>query len=64
MINGIKGRSTEQPSYLGRRGTVRMNLFEIFRWMLTKQIVRTPHVLRKMKEWTLWSDQPPAKLKK
>jgi hypothetical protein len=40
--NGIKGWSTGQRSYLRRRGTLRMNLYEIFREILAKQIVRTP----------------------
>jgi hypothetical protein len=42
MMNGIKGWNAEQRSYLGRGGMLRMNLYEIFRGKLVKQIVGTP----------------------
>jgi hypothetical protein len=52
--NGIKGYSAGQRSYLGSGGTLRMNIYEIFRDILANQIAGTPSGLRKMKEWTLW----------
>jgi hypothetical protein len=42
MMNCIKGSSAGQQSYLGRGGTLRMNLYEIFREIFKKTIVRTP----------------------
>jgi hypothetical protein len=39
-------------------GMLKMNLYEIFRWILVKQIVRTTSGLKKMKEWTLWGVDP------
>jgi hypothetical protein len=62
--NGIKGWSTGHQSYLGSGGTLRMNLYEIFRGILAKQIVGTQSGLRKMKEWTLWRSRPLPKCKK
>jgi hypothetical protein len=61
--NGIKGWSAGQRSYLGKGGTLRMNLCEIFRGILAKQIVGTPSELRKMKEGTLWRGRPHPKRK-
>jgi hypothetical protein len=50
MTNDIKGWSAGQQSYLGKGGTLKLNLYEIFRGILAKQIVGTPSGLRKMKE--------------
>jgi hypothetical protein len=61
MTNGIKGWRARQRSYLGRGGMLRVNLYEILRGMLIKQIVGTPSRLQEMKEWTLWMVRPPPK---
>jgi hypothetical protein len=63
-MKGIKGWSVGQRSYLGKGGTLRMNLYEIFRGILAKQIVGTPSGLRKMKEFNFWRGRSPPTRKK
>jgi hypothetical protein len=62
--NGIKGWSTGQRSYLGRGGTLRMNLHEISGGKIAKQIVGTSRRLRRIRIWRLWRGRPPPKHKR
>jgi hypothetical protein len=62
--NGIKGWSTGQRSYLGKGGTLRMNLYEIFRGKIGKQVAEISRGLRRIRKWTLWRGSPPTKRKK
>jgi hypothetical protein len=61
--NGIKGWSAGQRSYLGKGGTLRMNLYEIFGGKIAKQVVGDSRMLQRIRKWTLWRGRPPPKLK-
>jgi hypothetical protein len=63
-MNGFKGWSTGQRSYMGKGRTLRMNLYETFGGQIAKQVVGTSCRLRRMRIWTLWRGKPPPKRKK
>jgi hypothetical protein len=62
--NGIKGWRPGQRSLLGKGGTLRINLYEIFGGKITKQVVGTSRRLRRIGIWRLWRGRPPPKRKK
>jgi hypothetical protein len=62
--NAFEGWSVGQRSYLGKGGTLRMNLYEIFGGKIAKQVVGTSRRLRRIGIWRLWRGRPPPKRKK
>jgi hypothetical protein len=53
MTNGIKGWSTVQRSYLGKGGTLRLNLYEISGGKIGKQVAENFSRFKKNKEMDL-----------
>jgi hypothetical protein len=59
IVNGIRGWSSGQRSYLGSGGILKKTLYEISGSKIAKQMLETSIRMRKMRNWTLWRGWPP-----